>query len=262
MTATLLLYRQITPLNRDNHRELKLVTGSGKADFAKQVHYVPLAGAEFYQAARDYPVLFAGGDEAAPVALLGLRKDENLFLENDGQWAAGTYVPAFVRRYPFVLADVQKNNEEFTVCIDDAFSGFSTQEGTALFDTEGKETNYLKGTIEFLNHFLAEMRRTQEFAETLSKLNLLTKRNLRISDDRGRRFLLRDFRIIDEAKLAELDDKTLGELQRKGYLGWIYAHLISIGNAARLPARLREADVSRPAQGEVLLEPAESESTN
>jgi hypothetical protein len=96
--------------------------------------------------------------------------------------------------------------------------------------------------LDFLNGFLAEMDRTQHFVERLKALGLLVRRELRVTDASGRSFRLRDMRIIDEDKLAELDDVALGELHRSGYLGWIYAHLVSIGNASRLPARLGDHD--------------------
>lgn len=262
--ATMLFYDKVVPLNRDNHRDLKLSTQAGNAGFATGTHYVPLAGAEFHQAARDYPVLFAGGDDGGgPVALVGLRENENLFLDDDERWTSGTYVPAFVRRYPFVLANVaaaqdseKGEDREYTVCIDESYAGFSSEDGRALFDDDGKETEYLNNTVTFLNQFLAEMKRTQQFVERLNDLDLLSARNLRVNDDRGRHFSLQDFRIVDEDKLAKLDDAVLGELHRDGFLGWIYAHLISIGNAARLPARLVDLGPARPAQAEVQLEDA------
>jgi hypothetical protein len=235
--TSMLFYDKIVPLNRDRHRKLRVRTAQDKARYAAATHYVPIAGTEFYQAARDYAVLFAGGEgEGGPIALLGMREGENLFVEDDGGWAAGSYVPAFVRRYPFILARGDGGN--FTVCIDEQFSGFGETEGDLLFDDDGKDTAYLARTVEFLNRFAAEMERTQAFVRRLTELELLVTRNLRITDGKGRNFLLNDFRIVDESRLGSLDDATLGELHRQGWLGWIYAHLISLGNVNRLPARI------------------------
>lgn len=246
--TTMLFYDKIVPLNRDRHRKLRLKTAGGRANFAAGTHYVPLAGAEFHQAARDYPVLFAGGEDDAggPVALLGLREQENLFVDGDGTWSAGTYVPAFVRRYPFILAKGEEGGK-YTVCIDESYDGFSEDEGTPLFDDEGKDTEVLTKSIDFLNRLLAEMDRTEQFVARLKALDLLMRKDLRITDNRSRNFLLRDFRIVDEEKLAKLDDSVLGELHRSGFLGWIYAHLISLGNTSRLPARVGVDDAAQPA---------------
>lgn len=243
----MLFYDRIVPLNRERHRNLRLRTTDGRATFAADIHYAPLAGSELYGAARDYPVIFTGG-EGAPglVALLGLQERQNLFVDADGRWARGTYVPAFVRRYPFVLAE-SEGKDELTVCIDDQYAGFNETEGEALFNEAGEESTYLRGIIQFLERFRAEMTRTAEFAARLANLGLLAKKDLQITDGEGRRYRLQDFRIVDEAKLAELDDETLGELHRAGHLGWIYAHLISLGSATRLPARLAGRDAGAEA---------------
>lgn len=110
--AEVLFYERPVPLNRTQHKDLRL-KGIPSLRFAAGVHSVPLTGVEFPAAARDLPILFAGSsmEEAGPMALLGLRQNENLFIDADGQWAANTYVPAFVRRYPFVLAEKPAGEE-------------------------------------------------------------------------------------------------------------------------------------------------------
>lgn len=249
--STMLLYDKIIPLNRDNHRDLRLKSEITDASFAADTHYVPLAVTEFHQAARDYPIIFAGDEsEPAPVALLGLREKQNLFLDDNRSWVTGAYVPAFVRRYPFVLARAGEN-DEYTVCFDEAFEGFSKDDGNLLFDSDGKDTAYLAGTISFLNRFLADMNRTRQFVAALIEHDLFVQRDLRVTDSRDRNFVLQDFRMVDEGKLAGLDDATLGQLHRDGFLGWIYAHLISLGNAARLPTRLSDKDSADPPEAEV-----------
>jgi len=234
----MLFYDRIVPLNRERHRNLRLRTADGRATFAADIHYAPLAGSELYAAARDYPVIFTGGEaEPGLVALLGLQERQNLFVDGEGRWAPGTYVPAFVRRYPFVLAE-SEGRDELTVCIDDQYPGFNETEGEALFNEAGQESEYLKGIVRFLERFRAEMERTAEFARRPAELELLVSKDLQITDGEGRRYRLQDFRIVDETRLAALDDETLGEFHREGHLGWVYAHLIALGSATRLPARL------------------------
>lgn len=248
--TTMLFYEKIVPLNRDQHRKWHLRPAETKARFAANTHYVPVAGTEFYQAARDYPLLFPKDGGNGPIALLGLREGENLFLQEDGAWLEGVYIPAFVRRYPFILARDGESSETRTVCIDVEFTGFGETEGQALFDEEGQGTEFLNGVIDFLNRYATDIELTAAFLAKLEELDLLVERNLRITDSKGRNFHLNEFRIVDEAKLAQLDDATLGDLHRRGWLGWIYAHLISVGNVNQLPVRVSLESVTGEASAQ------------
>lgn len=233
-----LFYTNIVPLNRDKHRKLRIRPAEDKARFAQDAHYAPLSGTEFYQAARDYPILFTRDNaEAGPIALLGLQEGSNLFVDEDGGWAEGCYVPAFVRRYPFILAKGD-DTANFTLCIDDSFAGLNESEGEALFDEEGKDSDYLKRMVGFINSYATESEHTQGFVKKLAELELLTKKTLQITDGKGRKFFLNDFAVIDEEKLAKLGATELEVLHKKGWLGWIYAHLVSLGNLSRLPLRV------------------------
>ncbi|HHX82254.1 MAG TPA: SapC family protein [Pseudomonadaceae bacterium] len=235
--TTMLFYEKIVPLNRDQHRKLHLRPSESKARFSADTHYVPVAGTEFYQAARDYPLLFPKDGGNGPIALLGMREGENLFLEEDGAWQEGVYIPAFIRRYPYILARGDESDSR-TVCIDEDFPGFGESEGKALFNEEGEPSEYLSGVIDFLNRYATDMQVTGDFLQKLESLDLLIERNLRVTDSKGRNFHLNEFRIINEERLMQLDDATLGELHRKGWLGWIHAHLVSLGNVNQLPVRV------------------------
>ncbi|MBM7063199.1 SapC family protein [Pseudomonas sp. UL073] len=227
--TTMLLYKEIKALNRDEHKTLKLKPAADCA-FAAHTHLVPLAGLEFFQAARHYPIIFIGqGEQLMPIALLGLAEGQNTFLDATLQWQANTYVPAFVRRYPFVMA--QDGSENFTVCFDAAYSGWNEEEGRELFGAEGENSAYLNEMIQFLQNFTREMERTRELVSTLNTLELLTPRTLQLTHPSGESFVLRDFQAVDEAKFAALSDEQVLSLHKSGFLGWIYAHLMSLGNA-------------------------------
>jgi hypothetical protein len=229
-------YNNIVPLNRDRHRNLKLRT-EGPMRFAAGAHFVPLTAVELFDAARDYPIVFAGGEDASPVAVLGLRSGENLFIDTNGRWAEAAYVPAFVRRYPFVLSETS-DTAQYTVCLDESYEGLSETEGTRLFDEEGKESELVGRIVEFLKNFLTEAERTRRFVQRLRELDLLSAQDMQVKDSSGRAFALREFRTVDEKKLKALGDDVLGELHRSGYLGCIYAHLVSLGNVVRLASRV------------------------
>ena len=245
--AQLLFYQNIVALNRERHADLRLKPANGDCSFAADTHFVPIAGTEFYQAAPDYPILFAGdADEPSPVALLGLTEGRNAFVNTDGRWRNGTYLPAFVRRYPFVLARGDENDpDNLTVCVDESYAGLTrdVEQGEALFDSEGNQTPMLKRSMGFLQQYLAESERTRDFVKKLIALDMLVRRDVQIIDAEGNRFVLRGFRVIEPRKLDGLDDETIIELHQRGFLGWIHAHLVSMSRLERMPTDVQ----SRPA---------------
>jgi len=227
--STLLLYKEIKALNRDQHKALKMNAGKG-CEFAAGTHIVPLAGLEFFQAARSYPILFVGeGEQLSPIALLGLKEGRNSFVDDSGQWRSNTYVPAFIRRYPFVLA--QSENDEFTVCFDEAYAGWNETEGRELFSETGENSEYLNEMIQFLQNFTAEMHRTRELVSVLQELELLESRTLKLSHVSGETFVLKDFHAVNEERFLALSDEQVLRLNKAGFLGWVYAHLMSLGNS-------------------------------
>ena len=243
--STLLLYRKPVPLSRETHRQLRIDAKVDSHAFAAATNSVPLACSEFAAAALEFPIVFAlpgadgkAGDAngpALPVALLGLRQDENLFVSTRGAWEGG-YIPAFIRRYPFLLAE-KPGTSEFTVCIDEAYAGFSATEGESLFGADGADTPVLRQAIEFLNNFQGEFKRTQAFVERLKALDLLIPRVVRHASRDAPPFVLQGLAVVDEKRLSALDDRQLGELMRTGYLAWIHAHLLSLGNVNGLSRR-------------------------
>ncbi|MEX0959321.1 MAG: SapC family protein [Burkholderiales bacterium] len=234
---TLLFYNKPVLLNREAHRNLKLRAVPSFA-FAAATNSVPLSGIEFAAAARQMPIVFINdaNQQPAPIALLGLRKDENLFIDADGRWD-GSYVPAFIRRYPYVLGD-KGLPDEFNVCIDEEFPGFNTEEGDPLFNEDGSESDALKRAMDFLNAYQADAKRTQAFCAELNRLDLLVPQVITVNLKDGKKSNLDGFSLVDEKRLAQLSDADAGNLLRSGYLGWIYAHLLSTHNVNELARRL------------------------
>ena len=242
--AEVLFYERVIPLNRDVHRELKLQAEVEGYRFAQGVISVPVVGVEFPAVSREYPILFTGaGGENLPVAMVGLRPGENLYVEGDGRWSEGAYVPAFVRRYPFVFAKGEAD-DRLTVCVDDSSAKLGSESGTPLFDDSGNETPLLKQTLSFLQDFQAHIERTRNFVNRLDELGLLKTRDLQAVLQDGSRFLLRDFRVVDEEKLQSLADAEVLSLFRSGELAWIQAHLLSVSNTSRLLERLMRRRVA------------------
>ena len=249
--AEVFFYERPVPLNRTAHKDLRL-KGMPSLKFAANVHSVPLTAVEFPAAARDMPILFAGTDihDAGPMALLGLRQNENLFVDASGLWVPGAYVPAFIRRYPFILAEKPPGQEgdDYTVFLDEAYEGFGEQEGERLFKEDGTDAEMLTNAVNFLGEFQQHVARTHQFMDQLRKHDLLEPRNIRLEKD-GNAITLNGLFVVNEEKLRQLDEKTAHELLKDGTLGWIYAHLLSLANIDRVSARLNEREQGETATG-------------
>lgn len=244
MPNTMLFYRQITPLSRDSHRNLKL-RGGADYGFAAHTHWLPVAGTEFYQASRSIPIVFvtegrSEDGQVLAVLLVGLEHGGNDYVSADMQWKAEAYVPAFVRRYPFMMATAggegeEKPDKDFTVCFDAAFPGFGTEEGVPLFNADGSAGALLEEAVQFMNGFQNDLDRTREFIGELRRLDLLKRHSADVRGPDGRLFQVKDILIVDEKKFSQLTGPQLASLHEEGFLGWIFAHLMSLAN---LPALL------------------------
>lgn len=234
--ANLLFYKKPVPLNKNDHQSKKISSAGRNFEFASKTNSVILAGVEFSEASKEYPIVFAqAGENVIPVALLGLRNEENLFVDEEGSWDA-RYIPAFVRRYPFVLAETGEPGQR-VVCIDESFEGFSDDEGEALFDGE-ETTPVLQQAMDFLEEYQKQYVRTETFVKRLRDNDLLMSLNARVDMVDGQQFGLTGLLAIDERKLLQLPDDRALELFRSGELSWIYCHLMSLGCMGRMIDRI------------------------
>jgi hypothetical protein len=228
MADTPLFYRSIVPLNRDQHRPLKLRAEIKPWGFAAGSNMIPAVMEEFSVAARHLPVVFLPGPtQPMAVFLTGLQSGKNLLIDANGRWTGG-YVPAYLRRYPFILGDVP--GADPLICIDDTHPGFSSEEGEPLFDTEGRETQLLTSRIRLVNDFLASARRTEQLTRVLIELDLLRVITVDVKQPSGQSVSLTGLLTVDEGKLAALSDDAFLRLRREGLLAPIYAHLLSLGS--------------------------------
>lgn len=233
--AEMMFYEKLNSLDSKVHAGFRLKPGTG-FQFAAKTNSVPIVGVEFADIARECPIVFVKGTDNAflPVALLGLRENENLMLDAGGKWD-GRYVPAFIRRYPFVPAEVKEG--QMVVCIDETAAGLNKEEGELLFEGE-KPAPLLKNMILLLQDYQAQALRTAEFSKRLQELNLLIESNAEAKTPDGESFRLGGLFVVDEKRLQVLDKETVHALFASGDLGLIYAHLLSLGNLQALVAKL------------------------
>jgi hypothetical protein len=227
-------------LDRDKHRSWR-IKPSGSFAFANNSNSLYIAGAEFPEAMKEYPIVFTRGQggKVSPVVMLGLRSRQNLFVDAQGRWE-GRYIPAFVRRYPFVLAQLKQGDAQMGVCIDEGYPGISTSEGEALFDAEGKNTAFLDNALGFLTRYQQEFARTEVFCQHLADAGVLREMNAKADVKDGRSFTVSGLLVVDEKKLFALPDDTALALFRSGELNLVAMHLASLSNMNRLVQKLAE----------------------
>jgi len=229
MATQLLIYERATPVSRRQHGDVS-VRSTSSYNFAGSVNSVPLMEAEFTSAAVEYSIVFAGTEgDLVPAVLLGVRDGENVFVDSEGQWL-GKYIPAFVRRYPFVFSSAD-NGQNFTLYLDEEYAGLNQDgHGERLFDAGGEQTQYLKNVLTFLQAYQVQFRRTQAMCKKIQDLGLLDPMQAQVTLKTGQRMTLAGFWAVNRERLAALSAESLGDLAKSGDLERIYEHLWSMRN--------------------------------
>jgi hypothetical protein len=240
MTTQLLFYNEVVPISAERHKTWH-VRPNKDYSFTTKVNSVPLMAVEFLNASIDFPIVFAGDEESVmPVLLLGLRKSENVFIGADGAWE-GKYLPAFIRRYPFVFSR-SEDGEQFFLCIDETYPGFNQEgDGAALLNDDGTPSEYTDGVLKFLSQYQAEFQRTQAICKKLKDLNLLERKQVEATLPDGEKMSLTGFFTVDRARLATLSSEAIVDLVRSGAYELICHHLASLRNFTLLRDRTAES---------------------
>jgi hypothetical protein len=233
-----LFYKQPVPLSIERHGG-KSVNLQRRFAFAAETKLVPVNMQEVSRVATAYPIVFTETAPASSIAILGLRQSQNLFVNDEGTWEGGVYVPAYVRRYPFIFSTGQEE-EQLVLCIDEAdeliVDGTGAEGTQAIYEGE-EASEVVKKMLEFCAAFHRQSLATREFVDELEQRDLFRLGTVTISNETGEQFNLRGFRIVDETKFNALPDDAFLEYRRKGWLAAITAHLISVQNLAALGFR-------------------------
>lgn len=239
MSTQLLIYGNAIPLSKARHANWSVEVGRDFG-YTKSLNALPVLAAEFIAAAREYPIVFSqANDSMQPVVLLSMRGEENLFLDSANQWTA-EYLPAFLRRYPFVFSR-SDDGKTFTLCVDEAFSGFNQSgKGERLFGDDGAITPYVNNVLQFLQTFQVEHARTQAFCKKLDELDLFETQNAVWSGPNGEKVALTGFKCVNREKLKSVPPKMLAAMIGTGEMDLLYAHLFSLNNFNRFKSKMVE----------------------
>jgi hypothetical protein len=240
VTGNVLFYSRPEPLTIEQHGKFGVKRMDKPFSFASNAHMVPLTVTEFGVASVAYPIIFVG-DDRQPVAVMGLRPGENLFVDAGGTFDTDVYIPAFMRRVPFVFAN-DEQQQRMILCIDRDNPMVDANGGDVALFENGEPSAYTKGVMDFCREFEGERLRTEEFLKVLRDLDLFeikkaTFTPLGPDGQPAETQTIAEYNAISEEKLAKLSDAKLGELVRNGALQQIYAHLVSLVNWDRLIAR-------------------------
>ena len=254
MTRQLLIYNEVTPVSFARHADFS-VKAIGDYGFARGINSVPLVASEIVPASAEYPVVFAvAPDGVVPVAVLGIDEGTNLFVGDDGKWL-GKYVPAFLRRYPFVFSSTDAG-QRFTLCVDESYSGCNRENrGERLFDADGEQTLRLKAVLEFLQQYQVEFERTRVFGRSLQDLGLLEPMTAKFNLPGNGERVLGGFHAIDRNRLRALGGEALDRLARTDELELAYLQMNSMRHFTDLLER-----AAKPAANAVSDVPAEASS--
>ena len=236
VSGNVMFYEQPVPLTKDKHSKFGVKQVSKPFEFMAGQHFLPLTAPEFGAAAASMPIIFAG-EERAPLAVMGIRSGENLFV-TEGKFEADFYMPAFARRYPFVLAG-DNANDRFVVCIDEKAECVTNKKPEQMFFDKDDTSQFTKEAFQFLQSFERDRQATQKMVEEFKALDLFEPKEMNFQGNNpdgtpAPRQKIADYFAVSEEKLKALPDAKIAELSKNGYLAVAYAHLVSLGNWQRL----------------------------
>ena len=224
-----LFYNGLEPLSSDLHADYK-IRPAATAPFLTTQHAIPVTVDEFALVQRYMPIVFSAGEDSIPIALMGLNEGVNVFVDADGKLVDSTfYVPAYIRRYPYLLARLRPDAEELSLCFDptsDTIGQF--EDGEALFE-DCQPSEVTKNILAFNEQFEQAGARTAQFMNELRESELLMDGEVSIQQEGFEQpFVYRGFQMVNEEKLRDMRGDQLRKFNQSGALPLIYAHLFSL----------------------------------
>jgi len=236
ITGKLFLFERPELLNKEQHGNLGVSPPAAPCKFCANVAAIPLTASEIPAAVKDYPVVFLSAEEPVPLAVVGLIDQLNLFVDENGKWADDTYIPGYVRRYPFAIAS-ETGGERLAIVVDTAYDGIVPGGETPLFDN-GEPTQATQQAIEFCKAYETDRRMTDQFVQLVKDSGLVKPQAAQYTPrDSSEPKPFAQYFGVDEQGMNELTDEQFLILRKSNILPFLYAQLMSLGNWRNLLMR-------------------------
>ena len=247
-----LFYNDLIPISSQVHGDWKLRAIDG-APFLKAAHAVPLLVEEFIQASRFYPIVFSLGDNPVPLALMGLNEGVNAIVDDRGMFPDDWYVPAYVRRYPFLLARLRPDSDDLSLCVDPTSEVVGPfEDGEAVFDGD-QPSERTKAILQFCEQVEQASTMTNAFFKDIQEQKLLTDGEFTAQPTGAPQpYVYRGFQIISEDAVKNLRGDVARKWLQNGLMPLIYAHLFSLQRMADIFGRQAQRGQLPPPNGTML----------
>ncbi len=232
------MYKNLQPINKITDKNLS-IKEIKDFSYSKEQINAPITIAEFFEACKDYPILFAKDANNSWIAtvMLGYKEKENLFIDDKGMWEKQRYIPAYIRRYPFIFVN-NENNDQLTLGVEAQFKSEAKEdEIRKLFLEDGNNSEFLNRVLGFLNQFHSDAIATAQFIKQLEEWELLEEKAANISSLDGQKYNINGFYIVNEEKLKHLSKKKKDIICEKNATPLITAHLLSLSNIQKIGAK-------------------------
>jgi hypothetical protein len=242
-TGEMFLYSKPELLNARDHGSLGINPSEQPYAFARSAKFSPIAAAEIVSAQRHYPVVFSSLKQPTPLAILSVLDSDNLFVDENGEWEPGVYIPAYLRCHPFAVAT--RNDDQFSVVIDRAAACIAEDAEQPFFDSGKKLTAPIQARADYCATYHSYLKATTSLGEKLAELELLNGQQATFDvDGSGEKQSSKAYVAVDVEKFGNLDAETLRELHADGMLSAVYAHLFSLDNWNTLFGRYQRTNAA------------------
>lgn len=225
------MYNNLVLINKIKHKNLK-ISAIENFSFAKELKFIPAVSGEASAIANDYPLVITIGETPSLGAIVALDGD-NLSINEEGKWY-GSYVPAYLRKYPFALGSLSDDKIASLMLIDIDSTLVSTTKGEAIFDENGKQSRVFQEKIDLVVAYEKDKKNTENIIKILMDADILESGEIIVGEGEERKVLVTGFKAVSKEKLEALDSKTTKEWKSLGITKFIEAHLKSFNNISKL----------------------------